>query len=289
MARTLTNITKTRLAPTPSGFLHLGNILSFSITAMLAREYGAKILLRIDDLDQARVNKLYLQDIFDTLNFLNVPWDTGPRDVKDFENNYSQLKRKPLYQQALTRLANEGLVYACTCSRSNVGQCTCYKQNIPLTTLNASWHLLTDNNYKIDIRGYHGDTINAILPAEMHNFLIKKKDGQPAYQLTSVIDDLYFGVDLVVRGHDLWPSTIAQHQLAKALGETRFGKISFYHHTILTNDLGKKLSKSASAGSVNNFRLNSKKPADVFKAIALMLDITTEVNTWEQLAAAVIV
>ena len=64
---------RTRIAPTPSGFLHLGNILSFAITADLARKSGAKTLLRIDDLDRDRVNPLYVQDIFDTLNFLEIP------------------------------------------------------------------------------------------------------------------------------------------------------------------------------------------------------------------------
>ena len=85
--------TKMRIAPTPSGFLHLGNVLSFAITAELARRNNARILLRIDDLDRDRVNREYLQDIFDTLNFLGFEWDEGPRDVDDFDQNYSQLKR----------------------------------------------------------------------------------------------------------------------------------------------------------------------------------------------------
>src|SRR5579872_3698555 len=68
------HFSKTRLAPTPSGFLHLGNVLSFAITAAIAAKTGAKILLRIDDLDRDRVNRDYVQDIFDTLNFLEIPW-----------------------------------------------------------------------------------------------------------------------------------------------------------------------------------------------------------------------
>ncbi len=87
------NYKKTRIAPTPSGFLHLGNVLSFSITAALAKKHSAKILLRIDDLDRARANDQYLQDIFDTLNFLEIPWDEGPRNVNEFKNAYSQAHR----------------------------------------------------------------------------------------------------------------------------------------------------------------------------------------------------
>src|SRR5580698_8544901 len=71
---------KTRIAPTPSGFLHLGNVLSFALTAGLARRSGASILLRIDDLDRERVSREYVEDIFDALNFLGIPWDEGPRN-----------------------------------------------------------------------------------------------------------------------------------------------------------------------------------------------------------------
>src|SRR5580692_4653347 len=111
---------KTRIAPTPSGFLHLGNVLSFAITAAIATKTGAKILLRIDDLDRDRVNKQYVQDIFDTLNFLEIPWDEGPRNYNEYESEYSQLHRMELYQAALQQLKNSGQVFACTCSRADV-------------------------------------------------------------------------------------------------------------------------------------------------------------------------
>src|ERR1700761_6754186 len=92
---------KTRIAPTPSGFLHLGNVLSFAITAVIAEKTNAKILLRIDDLDRDRVNKQYVQDIFDTLNFLEIPWDGGPRNFGEYESEYSQVHRMGLYQRVL--------------------------------------------------------------------------------------------------------------------------------------------------------------------------------------------
>jgi glutamyl/glutaminyl-tRNA synthetase len=115
LSHAVTRFNRTRLAPTPSGFLHLGNILSFAITAALAEKTGAKILLRIDDLDRERVNKLYVQDIFDTLNFLEIPWDEGPRDAKEFEQTHSQMQRMAMYREALRQLADEGKVFACTC------------------------------------------------------------------------------------------------------------------------------------------------------------------------------
>jgi glutamyl/glutaminyl-tRNA synthetase len=150
---------KTRIAPTPSGFLHLGNVLSFAITATLARKNNAKIFLRIDDLDRARANKLYIQDIFDTLNFLEIPWDEGPRDVKEFEDCYSQLHRMAMYREQLQQLRDKRLIFACTCSRSqlqNTHFCDCLHRQIPLETENVSWRLITGNNPEPAIKNYNG-------------------------------------------------------------------------------------------------------------------------------------
>ena len=289
MLNQVTRFNKTRIAPTPSGYLHVGNVLSFAVTAMLAKKSGAKILLRIDDLDQARVNKQYLQDVFDTLNFLEIPWDEGPRNLHEFEDNYSQLHRMPIYREALKQLADEGLVFACACSRGwlNDGNaCVCFDKKISLSSENVSWRLLTTDNTGISVRSYADNVIKTLLPAEMRNFVVKKKDDFPAYQLTSVIDDLFFGVDLIVRGEDLWPSTLAQHVLANALGKSSFADIIFYHHPLLM-EAGKKLSKSAGAISIRYLRENGKNPGDVYTAIAGMLGIKDAVANWEQLAGIV--
>lgn len=279
--------TQTRIAPTPSGYLHLGNVLSFAITATLAQRHGAKILLRIDDLDQARANKLYIQDIFDTLAFLQLPYDEGPVGVDNFEANYSQLRRMDQYRVALNKLRDDGLVYACTCSRKQINNCQCPAKHIPLTTPGAGWRLIT-NNDMLAVRDYSGNTIQAALPDDMKNFIVKKKDGFPAYQLTSIIDDLFYGVDLVVRGEDLWPSTLAQHALASALDKgDEFGSISFYHHPLITDASGQKLSKSAGATSIKYLRESGNTPAEIWALIAAGLG-KTNVTTWQQLANATI-
>ncbi len=264
---------KTRIAPTPSGFLHLGNILSFTITASLAQKAGARVLLRIDDLDQARVNERYVQDIFDTLNFLEIKWDEGPRDANDFGENWSQLHRMEKYRSALDQLAANGHVYACVCSRRQLAEgetCLCQGKHLPLDTENAGWRFIT-NNDPIQVKGYDGQVTQAHFPADMHNFVVRKKDGFPAYQLTSVVDDLFYGVDLIVRGQDLWPSTLAQLMLAKALGEESFGDIAFYHHPLLKEKSGEKLSKSAGATSIKYLRDSKKNKRDIYNLIAEML------------------
>lgn len=278
--------TKTRIAPTPSGYLHLGNVLSFAITATLARKHRSKILLRIDDIDQARANQQYVQDIFDTLNFLNILWHDGPKDINDFEANYSQLNRMAYYNDSLKFLHDKNFVFACTCSRKQVENCNCPGKHIPLDTPDASWRLKTTDK-EIEIKNYNGQMLKATLPIQMQNFIVRKKDGYPAYQLTSVIDDLLFGVDLIVRGEDLFLSTLTQHELATALdlGE-KFGSIAFYHHPLITDAAGQKLSKSAGATSIKYLRERGKSAADVYGMIAGILGIETDVTNWQQLGDA---
>jgi len=280
---------KTRIAPTPSGYLHLGNVLSFVITAALARQTGAKILLRIDDLDRDRVKPEYLQDIFDTLNFLEIPWHEGPRDADEYRKEWSQMHRHPLYQDALKHLEQGSHLFACTCSRAqlqhsgNVYPGTCLHKNLPLNTPESNLRLITDGN-EIVVNTLSGKQIATTLPAEMDYFVVRKKDGLPAYQLASVVDDIHFGVDLAVRGLDLWPSTLAQLQLAAKLGNNAFADIVFHHHSLLMAADGQKLSKSAGDTSIKYLREQGKSPADIYTIIANLFGKTQRVNNWSQLS-----
>lgn len=275
---------KTRIAPTPSGYLHLGNVLSFALTAALARKSGAKILLRIDDLDHARVNMLYVQDIFDTLNFLAIPWDEGPRDVKDYKSNWSQLRRVDSYNQALQQLKEQGNVFACQCSRgqlqTNVYPGTCRNKRIPPDAPNTAWRLFTHES-PLTISTLNSGLIKTALPDSMTDFIVRKKDGYPAYQLASLIDDVTFGVDLIVRGQDLYPSTIAQHYLADVLGLDAFKNATFHHHPLLMENGDKKLSKSAGATSIKHLREQSKTASDVYKEIGEMLGLNEDLRSFE--------
>lgn len=266
-------------------------MLSFSVTAALARKHGAKVLLRIDDLDRARVNREYLTDIFDTLRFLGIPWDEGPQDADDFETRFSQIHRMHLYNEALEQLAAGGFVFACTCSRKQMGEtgsCTCSDKQIPLNTPEASWRLRTDNAGTLQVRSYNGTITQAQLPAEMKNFVVRKKDGFPAYQLTSIIDDLFFGVDLIVRGEDLWASTLAQTQLATVLGKQDFNDIVFYHHQLLLEADGKKLSKSAGSASIRYLRQEGKSAEGVFMLISDLFSLPEKAGNWQELAASIL-
>jgi glutamyl/glutaminyl-tRNA synthetase len=281
---------RTRIAPTPSGYLHLGNVLSFALTAGLARRSGASILLRIDDLDRERVSREYVEDIFETLVFLGIPWDEGPRDMEEYERAWSQVHRLGLYREALERLRESGKVFACGCSRSKILResregaypGTCREKGMSLDTKGCSWRVRTEGaglGAEMTIGG-------AGLPVEMTDFVVRKKDGYPAYQLTSVIDDLYFGVDLVVRGDDLRASTAAQRWLAGELGFDEFGRVRIYHHPLLMESGDEKLSKSAGATSVRYLRRQGLKPAEIYSMIFQRLGSDVAVGSWEELAEA---
>jgi glutamyl/glutaminyl-tRNA synthetase len=305
----LKNFTKTRIAPTPSGFLHLGNVLSFAMTAALARKAGASILLRIDDLDRERAQETYVQDIFDTLRFMGIPWNEGPADAVEFERGWSQVHRMELYRQALEQLRSAGAVFACSCSRriglravvlppkaegrrrsdgaaSAPGGCSggCSERGLSLDASGVSWRFKTEAFAEgLRVKTIDGGTIDAVLPPEMRDFVVLKKDGFPAYQLTSVVDDVHYGVDLIVRGDDLWPSTLAQHCLSFPLEAAGFREIAFYHHALLLGDGGGKLSKSSGSTSIGYLRQSARKPADIYSLILRKLGIEGEVHGWEEL------
>lgn len=271
----------TRLAPTPSGYLHLGNIASFVFTVALARKLGAKVRLRIDDGDAERTRDEYLDDIFLSLHYLGIGWDEGPADSTDFKQNHSQQLRLPLYQSALQRLADSQHLFACNCSRSLLNQYPtekgypgfCLKKPLSLEAEQVAWRL----------SALPADTQS--LPESMRHFIVRKKDGLPAYQLCSLIDDLHYGTDLIVRGEDLLESTAAQLFLADLLGERRFAEAQFVHHPLLTDAAGQKLSKSAGAVSIKSFRDQGAPPAAVFKAIAGAYGLSGEPENQESLAA----
>lgn len=268
---------RTRLAPTPSGYLHLGNAFSFALTAAMAKQSGAHILLRIDDLDRARVRRAYVEDVFATLDYLGIPWDEGPRNYAEYQATYSQIHRLGWYEHALGQLCEKGMVFACDCSRATlqanhpygIYTGTCLHKGLPLNSLRCNWRL---------------DTSLATLPLPMQYFVVRKKDGFPAYQLASLIDDLHFGVDLIVRGTDLWESTQAQLYLAQVLGYHTFQQAAFYHHMLLTEgSTAAKLSKSAGATSIQYLRKQGKTKQDIYGMIGQLLGLPHPLSGWEDL------
>ncbi|HEX8529770.1 MAG TPA: glutamate--tRNA ligase family protein, partial [Cytophagales bacterium] len=162
--RQWTDRVRSRLAPTPSGFLHLGNAFSFALTWLLVRHHGGTLLLRIDDIDNERRRPAYVDDVFQTLRWLQLDWDAGPKDPTDFEAHFSQLHALNRYAQLLEALRRAGVLYACNCSRSQVQASsvnglypgTCRHRNLTLDTPDVAWRVHVPADTLISIPEYNG-------------------------------------------------------------------------------------------------------------------------------------
>lgn len=259
---------KTRLAPTPSGYLHRGNAANFLLTAALAQRTGAQLLLRIDDSDKDRYRQAYAQHIFDVLVHLEIQYNEGPKNVTDLEQTWSQQHRLSLYNSAIQTLIEKNVLFACTCSRTAV-VCSCADKKLSLHIQDAALKLYTTQDVTVAIKNVAGKITETALPPHLQQPVIRRRNGLPAYHLCSVVDDLHFGVDSIVRGEDLWDATVTQHFLAKAMGAASFANISFVHHPLLLSDDGKKLSKSAGDGKQHEggFSFNPEEVEELKKIV----------------------
>ena len=253
-----------RLAPTPSGYLHAGNALNFIFNWMLARRNNGRLLLRIDDLDADRKRSAFVQDVFDSLHWLELDWEEGPRDESDFEKNWSQHLRLSLYHSELQKLRETGLLFACRKSRSDLAPFaglypeTYREQGLSLDDPDVAWRIRTPEGFS------------------MPDFIVRRRDGLPAYQVASMVDDVHFNITHAIRGSDLEASTQAQRYLAQCTDESKFLKINFLHHPLLLDAEGEKLSKSAGSSSLKIMRTNGIPPENVIRLAADLLGIPLE-------------
>lgn len=269
-----------RIAPTPSGFLHRGNAYNFLLTALLVSKRGGSLRLRIDDLDAPRVREAYVQDIFTTLRWLHIHWDQGPENPDQQHQIYSQQGRISRYSELLDALVKTGQVFACTCSRKEIAQHskdgqypgTCRLKQLPLDTPDAAWRLHTPQNTIIRFSDALLDNTSIDLWAESRDFIIRRRDGVPAYHIASLADDVDQGINLIVRGADLLTSTAVQLYLADLLGQTSFRRVAFYHHPLLQDTTGDKLSKSAGSSSLRSLREAGLSPEQFYLEFRQWLD-----------------
>ncbi len=264
-----------RLAPTPSGFLHKGNAFNFLLNWLHARRAGAKVLLRIDDLDAARCRDAYLHDIFESLQWLGLSWDEGPRNVADFKKHWSQTQRMPLYEQQWKRLAQHGRLFACTCTRKSLREAgyghvypgICKDKHLPLHPY-LPWRVRVPAGTRIAVIDESAGMQLINIQEALGDFVIKTREGNPAYQLASLCDDVHFGVTHIIRGQDLLVSTAAQLYLADLLQLVDFQCIKWRHHPLITDTSGQKLSKSAGSESLQYLRTNGYKRSAILHEFA---------------------
>lgn len=236
---------RTRIAPTPSGFLHEGNLANMLLTHRWAAAIGADVHLRIDSIDADRVRPEYVEDILETLAWLGLDYVRGPRSEREARTDRDH--RIARAREQLIEARDRGLVvYACDCSRARGGSSShggcpggCRSRGLSYLPGETSLRVVVPDSTAVDVEGRPVD-----LAREMGDFVVWRRDDLPAYQWTSVVDDTDAGMTHILRGEDLAVSTAAQLFLAGHLSDPSFLATDIRHHPLLTGPDGAKLSKS---------------------------------------------
>lgn len=243
-----------RFAPSPSGYLHLGNLLAMLLAWLDCRSLGGELIFRMEDLDPQRSKQVYIDALAEDLTWLGLDWDRGWPDPA-----YAQSRRTARYEAALQFLREKELVYPCWCSRSerlaaasapHPGEqehdsgCRCARLTAPErdALLRAgrpcAWKLRCPDETITLFDGHYGP-VSQNPAREVGDFILRRADGVFAYQLAVSVDDREMGVNRVVRGRDLLFSAPRQKWLIETLG----GTAPAYCHAPLLTAEGGKLSK----------------------------------------------
>lgn len=281
-----------RLAPTPSGYLHIGNLYNFALTWLHVRLRGGRLILRIDDLDQARVRDKYLDDIFHALNWLGLEYDDGPASVSDFKAQHSQTLRVADYHMTVEQVRDKAETFYCQCSRKDIERLsperhyhgTCQQLQLPQIKGSTVLRLATNASSKIILRE-KGELISEQSIHQLTPYpVLVKKDGVPTYQVASLTDDVNMQVNFLVRGKDLWTSSLTQTYLAKLCGYARFEEASFIHHGLIEGNDKLKLSKSQNASL---YEKTHKNKLALFSMVGKSMGASTRVASLPELLEAV--
>ncbi len=264
-----------RFAPSPTGPLHLGH--AFSALTAWERAKGGQFLLRLEDIDTARSREEYVQAIFDDLHWLGLEW---PEPV------LRQSTRLPAYRDALKRLHDMGLTYACTCTRRDIAEAlgapqegvplgpdgviypgTCRGQNRQGA---AAIRLDMAKAVTGDITWLEGDTPVTTSREEMiegiGDVVLARKDIGTSYHLSVVVDDAFQGITHVTRGEDLRDATPIHRLLQDLLG---LPAPVYHHHRLIRDENGKRLAKRDDARAIGKYRDEGATPDDIRKMVGL--------------------
>lgn len=244
---------KIRFAPSPTGYLHEGHLLSALYVWAAAKKWDLSIHLRIEDHDRGRARPEYIESIYDDLEWFGFRWDSQS----------IQSERTPLYEAALEKLEKQGLVYPCYCSRKQLeeenpksetgeivyqGKCrtstapagTPHNLRIIIPDKVITWHDMRLGDFSENPKLQCGD------------FPIRDREGQWTYQFAVCVDDIEEGITHIVRGEDIRSSTARQIALMRLLG--RETPPLYLHHPLIVDPAGKKLSKRERAHSIRQDR-----------------------------------
>ena len=273
-----------RLAPSPTGGLHLGHARTFLLAWLAARTRGGNIVLRIEDIDAGRVRPGVDRAILDDLNWLGLDWDRGA---------IAQSTRLERYREAIALLRRLELVYPCTCTRAEIERVasaphageygptypgTCVgktsKEADELSGRPFAWRFRVDAGevaWQDLVLG--PQSIDSALKGG--DFIVAREPFLPSYQLAVIVDDLEMGVTQVIRGEDLVASTPKQLLLGRALG----GNLPRYGHVplVVGND-GRRLAKRDDAIKLATLRERGVDPRNLIGELARLSGLSTKLE-----------
>jgi glutamyl/glutaminyl-tRNA synthetase len=263
-----------RIAPTPSGLLHLGHYSTFRTAQSRAQQQCGKLILRIEDIDRTRCRAEFNVAIMEDLHWAELQWHEGP-DCGGKYAPYVQSERLEYYRQAFMSLKKAGWVYPCKCSRRDVARSaaaphdnteplypgTCRELLLDSTDETmVSWRfrvpakeMIRFNDARLGPQAFQAEV-------DFGDFIVWRRDGWPAYELAVVVDDAAMGITEVVRGEDLLLSTARQLLLYRALA---LAPPDFYHCALITDNQGQRLAKSSAATSLRALRQRGVTPQNL--------------------------
>ena len=275
------NTYRGRLAPSPTGLLHLGHARTFWIAQQRAQAHGGTLVLRNEDLDQARCKPEFASAMLEDLRWFGFEWQEGP-DLGGPFGPYAQSQRRELYLAGFEKLRAAGLVYPCVCSRQDVLRAlqaphadddepiypgTC--RNRSPSTINSQPSTPLNHRFRVPdgeevsfMDGHYGRQ-QFVAGKDFGDFVIWRHDDVPAYQLAVVVDDAAMRITEVVRGEDLLKSTARQLLPYRALG---FTPPKFYHCPLLTDQSGARLAKRNDAFGLRTLRTRGARPDHLRRA-----------------------
>ena len=263
-----------RLAPSPTGYLHLGHARTFWVAQQRARAAAGTLILRNEDLDSIRAKTEFVTAMFEDLSWFGFQWQEGP-DCGGLFAPYSQSQRHDLYLAALVKLRDTGRLYPCTCSRKDIQSSvsaphaaddeliypgTCRSRQPSNTNQPYSWRFRVPDGETISFTDANLGPQQFVAGRDFGDFVVWRHDSVAAYQLAVVVDDAAMQITEVVRGEDLLVSTARQILLYRALG---LAPPAFYHCELMKDESGVRLAKRHDALSLRTLRARDISPEDV--------------------------
>jgi glutamyl-tRNA synthetase len=271
-----------RLAPSPTGYLHLGHARTFWIAQERAATAGGALILRNDDLDTPRCRPEFVSAMFEDMAWFGLRWSEGP-DIGGPHAPYAQSRRHSLYTAAFETLRRRGLIYPCDCSQDILRALsaphrgddepiypgTCRPPIGAVSTTQRSginWRFRVPDTETLAFTDSALGLHSEIAGHDFGDFLIWRKDDLPSYQLACTVDDAAMQITEVVRGADLLTSTCRQLLLYRALDL----KVPAFHHCpLLTDATGTRLAKRDQATSLRALRAAGATPESLRAQFAI--------------------